>query len=124
MARLWTADETMNLARAWLEVSKDPNATRYQQGRTFWFRLKLVFNNLQNNQGEERTIESLQGKWRKMHRDIMNFQHIVARLNNQNNQNNRMVLENALVEYNLTHPQFLYIAKWNILRASAIFMNF
>nr|XP_043612004.1 uncharacterized protein LOC122583690 [Erigeron canadensis] len=124
MARPWTADETTNLARAWLEVSEDPNATRYQQGRTFWLRIKLVFNNLQNNQGEERTIESLQGNWRKMRRDIMNFQHIVARLNNQINQNNRMVLENALVEYNLTHPQFLYIAEWNILRASAIFMNF
>nr|XP_043639080.1 uncharacterized protein LOC122610151 [Erigeron canadensis] len=116
MARPWTADETINLARAWLDVAEDPNVEAFQQQRTFWSRVREVFINLQNHQGEQRSLESVQGKWRKMRHSIHEFEHIYACFHNEENPRRA---ELALEEYRMTHPDFLYLPEWHLLRASA-----
>nr|XP_043616193.1 uncharacterized protein LOC122588122 [Erigeron canadensis] len=119
MARPWTADETMNLARAWLDVVEDPNVEAFQQQRTFWSRVREVFINFQNHQGEQRSLESVQGKWRKLRHCIHEFEHIYARLHVY--EDDPRCAELALEEYRMTHPDFLYLPEWRLLRASARF---
>ncbi|XP_022023461.1 glutathione S-transferase T3-like [Helianthus annuus] len=115
----WTKEEEYTLARAWLEVSEDPEIANFQTGPEFWNRIRALFYRTWGK-GEHRDKDSISNKWTDINNKCHSFQKVYQRNydNRPSGEGDVGVLTKALEEYERTKSAFPYYKCWDLLRKS------
>nr|XP_043619849.1 uncharacterized protein LOC122591659 [Erigeron canadensis] len=99
----WSNKEEMALARAWLEVTEDPEEGNFQKMKIYWKKIGQIFHKILKKE-PYRGPDSLSGKWSKMRLNIQKFNEIYTHLNHNppSGSNDTDIIKLAHREYKAT----------------------
>nr|XP_043625788.1 glutathione S-transferase T3-like [Erigeron canadensis] len=118
----WLPSEEMNLATAWLSVTKDPECANYQKKGVFWSRITEALATLEEKSIDYRDPEVVSAKWRKIRPIIQNFNQIYTRIGHASGENDLDRVRKANEEYEGTYRKaFSYSSIWGKIRYSSKF---
>ncbi|CAH1429961.1 unnamed protein product [Lactuca virosa] len=117
-SKQWSIDEEVALAKAWVDVSKDPEIENRQQSDSFWRRILEYFSKQLG--GTDRTVHQMNSKWKNMHEKIKKFNDIYNNKLTQrrSGQSEADILLLAQTEYRnlFKNKAFSHEAAWGIIK--------
>ncbi|CAI9275358.1 unnamed protein product [Lactuca saligna] len=117
-SKQWSIDEEVALAKAWIDVSKDPEIENRQQSDSFWRRILEYFSKQLG--GTDRTVHQMNSKWKNMHEKMKKFNDIYNNKLTQrrSGQSEADILLLAQTEYRnlFKNKAFSHEAAWGIIK--------
>ncbi|KAL7608714.1 hypothetical protein Lser_V15G10950 [Lactuca serriola] len=117
-SKQWSIEEEVALAKAWVDVSKDPEIENRQQSDSFWRRILECFSKQLG--GTDRTVHQMNSKWKNMHEKMKKFNDIYNNKLTQrrSGQSEADILLLAQTEYRnlFKNKAFSHEAAWGIIK--------
>lgn len=116
---IWSIEEDVILAKAWITFSKDREKLKSSHG-TFWQHIEKYYNEYRPTGTVKRDLAKLKTHWNQARKKVADFNTIYHQLQSTrpNGQSDEDILLQTHEEYRVTHKgiKFPYLHLWNIAR--------
>ncbi|KAG1693842.1 hypothetical protein DVH05_022762 [Phytophthora capsici] len=105
--REWSAEETIQLCRSWLETSEDPIRGAGQKKGSFYAKVYQHWLAQRGAGADERSEAAVSGRWKKLQPEVTKFEGIFSKLKSKERSgwNEEMFVKSAVSIYGERHKQ-------------------